>query len=158
MIKKLIISLVLALLLQSCINLRQPSITFQKSEIKLINFQEAEVKFSFDLANDNMIPLNGVVNYELFIDDRSFLNGTSSQIDVGSNSNTVFYISNKIDLLKIFDTVNSLITAVTSGKKSIPLELKGSFKTQAGIFPLETPFSVKESLPLPTLEQVLTRK
>lgn len=158
MLKKIIILITITFLLQSCLNLKQPAISFQKSETKLLSFQEAEVKFYFNLANDNIIPLNGKINYELLVNNISLFNGASTPIEVGSNSSTEFYLSNKVDLIKIFSTINNLLAEVSSGKKSIPLELKGSFKTQAGLFPLETPINIKENLPLPTLEQVLGRK
>lgn len=157
--KKLLLFLtIVSILLTGCINLKEPTISLLKSDIKLLNYKEAEASFKFSIINDNYVPLNGKIDYAVFINNKEFLKGLSSEVNVGSNSSSEFTLSAQIELLKLFDSLNTLLQMVTQGEKSIPVEFQGIFKTQVGIFPLEKAFSSKGDIPLPSLEQILTKK
>ncbi len=88
----------LLILVTGCIALKEPTISLLKSDIKLLNYKEAEANFNFSIINDNYVPLNGKIDYTVFINNKEFLKGLSSEVNVGSNSSSEFTLSAQKEL------------------------------------------------------------
>lgn len=147
------VSLVMTLGLTGCIGLQSPEISFKSSEFKLVSFQDVNTKLNFSMFNPNMIPLKGVIDYSLKINDQELWNGTSSPIDTGSQKSESFTLESTVNIPKAFGTLSAMIKELGSGATSLPIEIAGTYKSTIAGINIEAPLKAQANLPLPKLPQ-----
>ncbi len=153
--KILFFSTLIALFLTGCMDLTAPTIAYQDTKYKFASFQEVDTQFNFTIKNDNMVPLNGKIDYTLNLNGEDLFSGTSSGIEVGSQDLAIFSLDSRVNLPKVFGTVTSMLKDIDSGKKAIPFKLSGKFKTSVAGVPLETPVKAEGEIPLPALPKII---
>jgi LEA14-like dessication related protein len=139
-----------ALVLTGCVSPEPPKVEHTGTTFTPVSLQEVRADSTFSIKNSNPVALQGSLDYELIINGSSFSSGRSNTIDVGASGQNTFTITSKIDLVKAFGVMTDLVSAVNSGKKSIPYQLKGTFRTNVlGGIAVETPVTASGELPLP---------
>jgi LEA14-like dessication related protein len=139
------------LLLTGCVSLDPPQITYLDSDITPVSFQEVKVSSHFRASNKNLIGLNGWVDYNLQVNSKDFSAGKSSWIDVPASGQSTFTIESRVDVIKAFGVMADLASAVAAGTKTIPFNIKGTFKSNVAGLQLEAPVSASGDLPLPNI-------
>ena len=114
-----------------------------------ISTQKVQLNSIFSISNKNPVGLKGVVDYDLFVNGKQFSSGVSSSIEVGANDESSFSIQSEVDLVQAFGVIADLLSAVQSGKRSIPFEIKGSFRSDVFGVKVEAPVDASGEIPLP---------
>lgn len=147
----IIFTIISALMLYGCVNIDSPKITHNYTKIAPISLSELELTSSFDIKNPNPVGLKGIVNYDIYVKDTSYISGKTSDIDLAPNGSNKFYIKSKISLIKIFGASSILIETIQSGRQSIPYSIKGKYESDLAGIKVEAPIEVSGEIPLPKL-------
>ncbi len=143
-----------AILLAGCLPWSTPEIVYGNTDVKFLSFDTLDAKSVFTIKNPNPFALHGKVVYELFVNGSKFLDGQSDLIEMPAGGSSSFALDSKIEVTKAFGVLNDLIREIQSGRKTIPFEIAGKFKSDVANIPLEAPLRVSGELPLPDLPQV----
>ncbi len=150
----LLLVLPAALVLSGCVPWNTPEITYGNTDVKLLSFNTMSARSVFTIKNPNPFALHGKVDYELMIAGNKFLDGSSDQIEMPANGSANFALESKIDVVQAFGMMSDLLKEIQGGRKTIPFEINGKFKSDIASIPVEAPLKVSGELPLPDLPQV----
>lgn len=136
--------------LTGCVSLDPPRIAHTGTDFTPLSFQEVRADSHFSIKNNNPIALQGEIEYELIVNGKSFTTGRSSRIEVGGTGQSTFTLSTRIDLVKVFGVAADLANAISAGRKSVPYQLNGKFRSELlqGVA-VEAPVSASGEIPLP---------
>jgi LEA14-like dessication related protein len=152
--KRIVGVLLCCLVLSGCIKLQNPEITYRSTQIKPSSFQDLQTSFQFDINNPNLIPLKGVIDYAIKINNQELLSGTSSEISVDSQKQSSFSVDTSINLPKAYGSLSSLITELGKGEKYLPYAFSGTYRTTIAGIDLKVPLKAEGFIPLPNLPTV----
>ncbi|MDR2431683.1 MAG: LEA type 2 family protein [Candidatus Margulisbacteria bacterium] len=153
---KILILLGLCFFLTGCLA-RSPEIAFVSSEAKLLDARTVSAKFNFSLRNPNNVPLNGKIDYALFIAEREFFSGQSEQIEAPAGGGVVFALAQNIELEKIFGSATELFNAIMQGQQSVKIRVAGQCAAKI-LFVLDFPVKFDQTIEVPLPDRARLEK
>lgn len=128
-------------------NLEQfkPTLSFQKFELKGIDFEKADVDFIFKLDNPNPVGLNiAKFDWNLALADQPFLDGVRDKgWELPASGERNLRLPVAINWQKLIETGRAV-----KGQDEIPFKLNGRFTIETPLGPLTLPYQHDGQLPL----------
>ncbi|MDD5456854.1 MAG: LEA type 2 family protein [Candidatus Margulisbacteria bacterium] len=138
--------------LESCVDIKQPQVRFDRTEITGLDMQKARANFIFKIQNPNSIGLDEAsYDYKLSINNLDFLEAKNNKFSLPANRESTVILPVEVNYIKAFNTMELFAKSILSGQDSIPYELSGNFHFQFIAFPISIPFKQKGVVPLPVL-------
>lgn len=147
-----------AFLATGCLQPQPPILEYRDLRVSYNSFTIFDLATRFKVSNPNPLPVSGRADYQVIIAGKQLFSGSSNDLDLGARQDGDLYLVNKLDALKLFDSVGSMISAISSGSKELPFEIEGQFsiKPQTGLInlPIAAPINYQGSIPLPELPKI----
>jgi hypothetical protein len=139
--------------------LKPPEVAYDRAEVLRVAMTKADVNFHTTVNNPNIVGLQNVrVSYQLFHEDKLFLQGRDILIDLAPRANSALIVPTEIVYTDVYAASARAIQRVIAGDKSIPvridLVISGNptlyDSTRAGsLFPFTVNLSRTENIPIP---------
>ncbi len=123
----------------------KPTLSFQKFELKGIDFDKADIDFIFKLDNPNPVGLNiASFDWKLDLAEQPFLDGVRDKgWDLPASGERNLRLPVQVAWQKLIDTGRAM-----KGQDEIPFTLAGRFTIDTPIGPLTLPYSHNGALPM----------
>ncbi len=139
--------------------LKAPDVTYDRLELVGVAARSANVNFHLNVKNPNSVGLQNVrVSYQLYHDDKPFLNGNDILIDLAPNAVSPLGVPAQIIYADVFATSTAVAKKVLSGARAIPVRIELVISgnpvlydsTRSGsLFPFTVHLSRTEDIPVP---------
>ncbi len=132
---------------------KEPTIKYDRVEIKKITFETANVDFVFIVDNPNSFGIDNVfADYELFLKEQSAGSGKDMRFKIAASGKSELKMPMDIVYLHVFKSAEELTKAILAGQKTIPFRLETKFKIDLKVKKFEIPVTAKGEIPLPELK------
>ena len=137
---------------------KEPTIKYEKVDVKKVSFKETKVEFVYSVENPNSIGLENVVaDYELFLGAKDSpaegtaptVSGKDVTFNIKAKDTSEFRLPMDLNYEGIFKSAAELTRIIVGGQKSIPFVLKTTFHLDLKILKFKIPIESKGELPLP---------
>ncbi len=120
-----------AVILSSCaffrlasLNLKPPSVTDVRCDVKDIGAERAKVEFVLAAYNPNTVGLKNVwISYELFSHGKRFLKGDSIKVNLAPKDTTPLVIPAEIVYREVFRVIGPMAEKALLGDKTLPIRI-----------------------------------
>ncbi len=138
---KLVFVCISSLILMSCSSIqvekyttvKKPEIKFHQYQIISVNEKKVKIDLLFKVYNPNDIAIDSFfVNYELFVNDKSFIKGLKAKLSLIPKGNSMIKLPIDITYKNLLSSVSSVAGLIAKGKRKLPMaadiEIFGKFK------------------------------
>ncbi|VAW94160.1 hypothetical protein MNBD_GAMMA22-2166 [hydrothermal vent metagenome] len=138
---KLAIACIFSVVLMSCspaqvkkyTTVKKPEIKFQQYQIISVSEKKVKIDLLFKAYNPNDIAIDSFfVNYELFVNDKSFIKGLKAKLKLIPKGNSIIKLPIDISYRNLLSSVTSVAGLIAKGKRKLPMaadiEIFGQFK------------------------------
>jgi LEA14-like dessication related protein len=132
---------------------KQPTIIYNRVDVKNVTFEKASVDFVFIVDNPNSFGIDNVfADYELFLKDQSAGSGKDMKFKIAASGKSELKMPLDIVYLHVFKSAEGLTKAILGGQKSIPFRLQTKFKIDLKVKKFEIPVTATGEIPLPGIK------
>jgi LEA14-like dessication related protein len=146
--------MVCAFLLTSCVEIKPLEVSLAKERIKSVTYEKATIEVDLNIKNPNVIGIDeAIVEYGVNVGDVEVFNMKNVKISIPGSSTKTNILPVDIYYGKIFKTVAKMNEFISAGNKTVPYKVKGAIGLNVVGFPVVVPFESEGQVPLPDLQQ-----
>lgn len=101
---------------------KNPTFEYKNYEVIAVGEKKADLDLIFDATNPNNMALESIfANYELFIEDKSFIKGKNLQLKLTPNSKSVIHVPVEVYYKNVLDSAGGLLKSVLGNDDKIAM-------------------------------------
>lgn len=153
--KKLFLLSTVVLLLQACVSLKSPDVTYKFFRVTNLDLKQIYTEFHFDIFNPNSVGIESLnYDYELFVEGHKFAGAEDVTLHLTPLTTSDMVVPLNVVYQDLFDQANDIVSKIQKGQKFLPFTLKIRFELDFKIIKFTIPVTIEDQFPLPSLKDV----